>query len=68
LQDYIAVAIYEAGMRFELPDDFGDTDSPWNRKTVDMLRPIVSIIHRVFWTLAQDLPAGLQQSLMVGVV
>jgi len=68
LQDYIAVAIYEVCKCLEFPDDFGDTNSPWNRKAFDMLRPIVHIIHRVFGTLAQDLPAGLQQRLMVGVV
>jgi hypothetical protein len=68
LQDYIAVAIYEVCMCFEFPDDFGDTNSPRNRKAFDMLRPKVPVIHRVFGALPQDFPAGLQQFLMVGVV
>lgn len=68
LQDYIAVEIYEDCMWSEFPDDFGDAHSPRNWKAVDMHRPIVPIIHRIFGALAEDLPASLQQSLMVGVV
>ena len=68
LQYYVAVAIYEVCVCFEFPDDFGDTNSPGNRKAFDMLRPKVPVIHRVFGTAAEDFPASLQQLLMVGVV
>ena len=59
LQYYVAVAIYEVCVCLEFPDDFWDTYSSWNRKTFDMLRPKVHVIHRVFWAAAEDFPASL---------